>query len=127
MFSTFPNLYEFLTNEKTSFNKAKLKEIVQNYTFLFISNDTSLNDDQKQKIVNNIKHSKVIVFDQKEKLNEETNQSYLIIEKTLIILEQSSKSAFFLYDYFNSNSKLSFCLLSNTKSLVNTKISLQNR
>lgn len=93
----------------------------KDYTFYLISNE-----DELQKIENNIKNSKLLLIYQNEQLNKQENQNYIIlgIEKALIFLEQSS--IFILNIILSSNPNLPVCFISNTKSLVKEKITVNN-
>ena len=94
----------------------------KDYTFYFISNE-----DELKKIENNIKKTKLLLIYQNEQLNKQENQNYIIIgiEKALLFLEQSS--IFILDIIISSNPNLPVCFISDTKSLVKEKITVNNR
>ena len=119
-------IHEILKDPEIKFGKVGLKSIVQDYIFIHISQSSALNEDEKQKIFQNVKKSKIIIIDQNDKFNKETNQQYLIIcfEKTLIILDHSST---FLQDILSTNFNLSVCFLSNTNTIIQEKYEIKNK
>ena len=123
-FLDLPELYFF----NATFGKPALKKIVQSYSFLYFSINALPNQDQKQSINQNIKESKVIIFDQIKYSNEETNENYFLIgfEKTLIIFDQISSLEYFLSSDSFCMSDLSFCFLSDTKSIIEERIEIKN-
>ena len=125
MIESFLKIHDFLISPGMKFLKIGLNHVVQNYSFYHILEKDSLNEEEKQKILENIKKTKVIIIDQSELLNENTNKKYIIIgfEKTLIILEQSST---FLQILFSTNIAMLICFLSNTKAIIEKKIKFEN-
>ncbi|KAK8842960.1 hypothetical protein M9Y10_025826 [Tritrichomonas musculus] len=88
MINNFLKLSDVLKSPGIGFYKKGLKELFQDYCFFHISQNESL--EKEKKIVDNLKISKAVVIDRKQKLNEYTNKDCVIIgfEKTIIISEQ---------------------------------------
>lgn len=124
-FSKFKNL---MNDYSIKFMKNAFADIIQTYNFYYLSRNISFSENESQIIQQNIKNSKLIIVDQNEKLNNESNDKYLIIgfDKTKIILQQSSIS--FLCRILACNPSLSICFLSNTKEIVqqSTLIKIRN-
>lgn len=118
-----------IKNDKIGFRKQCFNEVFQDYSFFAITQNISLKEEENQKIIQNIKESKVIIFSQDERLNEGTANKYLILgfEKTLIILDQSTTSISFINKLVSINSKMSVCFLSDTKNIVKEKIEICNQ
>ncbi|KAK8836972.1 hypothetical protein M9Y10_037008 [Tritrichomonas musculus] len=128
LFGNLSKLHDFINNQ-AKFQKEGLKNIAEKYNFFLFFEGDIPNKEELQKITKNIRESKIIVFDQKEKLNEETNKKNLIIgfEKTIIIHELSSKSSEFLQYILSINEKLSVIFLSETKVIIEQIISIRNK
>ena len=126
MINNFLVLHDNLVKSDTRFNKKEFQSIFQKYLFYHISGDSTLKEEEEQQIFHNINETKEIMFDQNEKLNEETNNRYLIIsfERTLIIVEHTL-AVNFVYKLFSTNFKLMVCFLSNSKTLIENAITIK--
>ncbi|KAK8872166.1 hypothetical protein M9Y10_007928 [Tritrichomonas musculus] len=122
---SFKNINELIIAKKSILDHNGLKEIVESYSFLFISENWHINDEEN-KITQNISNSQLIVIDQNHEFNEIAKKQYLIVgfEKTLIILEKSLKTESYLSELLSNNSNIPICNLSNSKlsSIKNLEI-----
>ena len=126
----FSRINELLNESAPSFTKSCFKNLIQNYSFLNISQISGLNKKEKNLLIQNIQSSEAFIIDQSYKLNEMTNKTYFLLgfEETLIIHEYSSISTTksFFQEILLYNSEMSICFLSDTKSLISNFLSIQN-
>lgn len=127
--SSFLELHKSISEQNTKLSKKGLKDIAESYSFIYISENGSINEENKNIIYQNIKRSPIIIFDQNNKLNEATNKKCFIIgfEQTLIILAKSSNSECFLNKLLFSNLNIPVCFLSNSKSIFDEPNEIKNR
>lgn len=126
----FSRINELLKESTPRFTKSCFKNLIQNYSFLNISQISGLNKKEKNLLIQNIQISKAFIIDQSYKLNAMTNKTYFLLgfEETLIIHEYSSISTTksFFQEILLYNSEMSICFLSDTKSLISNLLSIQN-
>lgn len=113
-----------LQEGEIKFNKDSFLEVVQNYSFLYISENRPLKEDDEKK---SSKKSKFAIFSQSEELNKINYKKFLIIgfEMTIIILEETSISNF-LHFLSSTNPNLSIYFLSNYRNLIGNTIKFQD-
>ncbi|KAK8854151.1 hypothetical protein M9Y10_016708 [Tritrichomonas musculus] len=120
---------QLIKNNEISFSKHGFIKVFEDYSFFAHTKNISIKEEEKQKIIQNIKESQLIIFSQSDRLKEGTENKYLILgfEKTLIILDQSATSISFLFKLVSINSEISVCFLSNTNNFVKEKIEIHNQ
>ena len=90
MIESLLKFHDLLNDRKISFITRAFNEVISNYNFYYISENNPLGDSETQEIQKNIKHSKIIIIDQNEILNDETKEKLFIhgFEKTIIIISK---------------------------------------
>ena len=76
MIENIIKLPELLNKSEVRFSKKDFAKVLQSYSFFLISENTSLDENEKQQINQNIKASNIIIFYQS---NTDTDQHYLIV------------------------------------------------
>lgn len=107
----FSVIGKFLKGSDVAFKNTLIKDVVQNYSFLVISNISDLDEKEKNNLIQKVKESKLMIIKQIE----EAMKKYLVFgfEKTLVIHEHSSLTASFLRMIYYYNPKISVCYLQN--------------
>ncbi|KAK8891518.1 hypothetical protein M9Y10_028730 [Tritrichomonas musculus] len=125
MITDFLEFVDLLRNNKIKFKTNELNNVIQNYTFYHISQNT-INENEMKKINLSITNSMIIMIDQSKELDSETNERYIILgfEKTIILLKISMLPV--LQHILIVNPQLKICFLSNTNNLIKSMIEIKN-
>ena len=111
MSSKFQSFRDFRDNPGFRTLNEKLKKVVDNYTFLEISEKTE--SELNLNIANNIKESKVIIISHYK----ENDDFYFVLsfKRTILVINQSRIKI--LQTFLSEKEKLEICFLSNTKKI----------
>ena len=110
-----PEFHCIFTKQKIKVINKHIDKVISEYSFLYISSDHG--DNFKEKIVQNMIDSKVIIINQFEnKIGDGKNKYFIIgFKRTIIVIKQMSIT--FISDLFSNNSNLIICFLSNAKQI----------
>ena len=110
-----PEFHCIFTKQKIKVINKHIDKVISEYSFLYISSDHG--DNFKEKIVQNMIDSKVIIINQFEnKIGDGKNKYFIIgFKHTIIVIKQMSIT--FISDLFSNNSNLIICFLSNAKQI----------
>ena len=119
----FLKLHDFLKDPSVIFVKNGIKDIFQEYVFIYTNERATLKEEEEQSIKQNLNESSIIIIDQNQAL-----KKCLVIgfEKTIILYEISTTTPTFLSKLLSSNSKLPICILPNAKYLIEKAKEIQN-
>ncbi|KAK8838429.1 hypothetical protein M9Y10_033055 [Tritrichomonas musculus] len=119
----FLELHDFLKDPNVIFVKNGIKDIFQEYVFIYTNERATLKEEEEQSIKQNLNESSIIIIDQNQAL-----KKCLVIgfEKTIILYEISTTTPTFLSKLLSSNSKLPICILPNAKYLIEKAKEIQN-
>lgn len=89
MISDILKLHDYLNNDIVRVVNDKLNNVIKNYSFFYISNETIF--DKKHEIYQKVIESKLLIIDHHVELDKQTNELHFIIglEKAIIIINQS--------------------------------------
>ena len=107
-------IVQLLKKEKIQINNKSLNEILKNFSFLHVSENLIIQEENNN-IVQNIKDSKLLVFDK----TDDGNYWIICFKNTIIITNQSN--LFYLNELFSQNLNLKICYLSQIKETSSDK------
>ena len=115
MLKIFQDLGELFLNNSIRIQNRKLENVIKNYNFVYISNQTEI--DKNHTIYVNMKKSDVIIINQCKYSDQNLEDLYFLIgfERTIILIKQSLIP--FLISLFSVCDVKNICYLQNTKSI----------